>query len=291
MTEEDTRGEQRPSKVKAQPPARSPWSGATTLKAIQSIILSKASIYGWQDTTRIPYAVGAARCFARGRSEPHPPGSRVREIEEAALREQESHNAAREGDYADDEREEEEGPMPGQGQELPDNKFNLLGYIKAHKDQGIEWSLRDMLVRDDKGEEIAYTFIAKNVPFIELAHELFPRSYKVRINKDKLVCDIGTEYYDCEPCGKGKSKRIVSQDHQGRATKVGQLLHIDLYPVQPKGIDNRTNKVDMEYAMIITDDASRFRSAICIAKKREASLTPEGWTEQFKQHAGYCPTE
>ncbi|KAJ5515449.1 hypothetical protein N7527_007009, partial [Penicillium freii] len=180
------------------------------------------------------------------------------------------------------------------------NKFNLLGYIKAHKGQGIEWSLRDMLVRHDKGEAIAYTFIAKNVPFIELAHELFPRTLpeaestdlrRLRINKDKLGYDIGTEHYDCEPCGKGKSKRIVSQDHQARATKVGQLLHIDLYPVQPKGIDNRTNKVDMEYAMVITDDASRFPSAICIAKKSEASLTLEGWTEQFKQHAGYYPTE
>lgn len=42
---EDTGGEQRPSKSKAQPLPRSSWSGATILKDIQSILLSEASIY------------------------------------------------------------------------------------------------------------------------------------------------------------------------------------------------------------------------------------------------------
>lgn len=98
-----------------------------------------------------------------------------------------------------------------------------------------------MLIKDEK-DTIGYTFIAKNVPFIELADEPFPvhypkqrpplygavystisaelahrrlghiGSYKGRINKDKLGTDVGIEHYDCEPCGKGKSKKIVSRD-------------------------------------------------------------------------------
>lgn len=69
------------------------------------------------------------------------------------------------------------------------------------------------------------------------------------------------------------------------------MLYVDLYPVKPKGINNKTNKVDMEYTMIITDDASRFRTTICLAKKSDASSVLEQWTKQFKEHTSYYPTE
>ncbi|KAJ5926730.1 hypothetical protein N7516_008503 [Penicillium verrucosum] len=125
------------------------------------------------------------------------------------------------------------------------------------------------MIKDKEGSPIGYTFIAKNVPIIELADEPNPvlsvapnatisaelahrrlghaGSYKGRINKDKLGCDVGTEHYDCEPCGKGKSKRIVSRDQQARATRVGQLLHVDLHPVKPKDLNSKTGKVEIEY--------------------------------------------
>ncbi|KAI3281062.1 hypothetical protein DTO002I6_9976 [Penicillium roqueforti] len=198
----------------------------------------------------------------------------------------------------------------------PGNKFNLLSLMKIRQDQGIRWNPDDMVIKDSNQQAIGYTFIAKNVPIIELADEPYPvhhkegeglayvlisaelahrrlghaGSYKGRVNKDKLGCDIGTEHFDCESCGKGKSKKIISRDQQARATKVGQLLHVDLHPVKPKGI-GKDNKIDKEYAMIITDDASRFRVALCISKKSDASSTLKTWTEQFKRHAGYYPTE
>ncbi|KAJ6118841.1 hypothetical protein N7471_013461 [Penicillium samsonianum] len=201
----------------------------------------------------------------------------------------------------------------------PGNKFSLLGYLAAHITHGMIWNPEDMLIKTKEGT-IGYTFVAKNVPFIELANEPFPvqyhdddketgvayttisaelahrrlghaGSYKGRINKDKLGCDVGSEHYDCEACGKGKSKKIISRDRQARSTKVGQLLHIDLHPVKPKGLDKITGKYDREHTMIITDDYSRFRVALHLAKKSDASRVLQEWTEQFKEHTGYYPTE
>lgn len=118
----------------------------------------------------------------------------------------------------------------------------------------------------------------------ELAHRRLGHagSYKGRINKDKLGCDVGTEHYDCEPCGKGKSKRIVSRDQQARATRVGQLLHVDLHPVKPKDLNSKTGKVEIEYVMIITDDwqadrensASQLRCSCFVSNSNSISYGP-----------------
>ncbi|KAJ5855062.1 hypothetical protein N7534_007605 [Penicillium rubens] len=111
---------------------------------------------------------------------------------------------------------------------------------------------------------ISYALISAELAHRRLGHA---GSYKGRINKDKLGEDVDTkECFDCEPCHKAKSKKIVSREKQARATKVGQLVHVDLHPCKPKGL-SKMGKQDREHAMIITDDASRFRTTICIAKK------------------------
>jgi transposase InsO family protein len=116
-------------------------------------------------------------------------------------------------------------------------------------------------------------------------------SYKGRINKDKLGEDVDTkECFDCEPCYKAKSKKIVSREKQARATKVGQLVYVDLHLCKPKGL-SKIGKQDREHAMIITDDASRFRTTICITKKGEVSPTLILWAETFKNYTGYYPME
>ncbi|OQE20280.1 hypothetical protein PENFLA_c012G03144 [Penicillium flavigenum] len=179
----------------------------------------------------------------------------------------------------------------------PGNRFNLLSFLAIRKQKGISWTPDDMIIRDKNKDAIGYTFVGMNVPFIELANEPNPvlynqpsiqpaeavsyalisaelahrrlghaGSYKGRINKDKLGEDVSMECYDCEPCHKAKSKKIVSREKQARATKVGQLVHVDLHPYKPKGLSKK-GKYDREHAMIITDDASRFRTTICIAKK------------------------
>ncbi|KAJ5382872.1 hypothetical protein N7517_000783 [Penicillium concentricum] len=87
-----------------------------------------------------------------------------------------------------------------------------------------------------------------------------------------------------------RASKIVSRQQQARVTTVGQLLYIDLHPVKPKGI-SKEGKNDREYALIITDDATRFRAMICIAKKSDSSPTLQKWTKQFKDRTGYYPTE
>lgn len=118
------------------------------------------------------------------------------------------------------------------------NKFSLLRYLAAYITHGMIQNLEDILIKTKEGT-ISYTFVVKNVPFIKLANEPFlvqyddketgviyitistklaycrlghTRSYKGRINKDKLSYNVGSEHYDCKAYGKGKSKKIISQD-------------------------------------------------------------------------------
>ncbi|KAJ5356076.1 hypothetical protein N7517_010685 [Penicillium concentricum] len=94
---------------------------------------------------------------------------------------------------------------------------------------------------------------------LELAHRRLSHagSYKGRVNKDKLGIDIGGEHYNYEPYRKGKLKRIVS--------------------LKPKGINKTDSKANREYALIITDDVTRFRTVIYIAKKSDSSPTLQKW--------------
>ncbi|KAJ5795079.1 hypothetical protein N7457_001678 [Penicillium paradoxum] len=59
----------------------------------------------------------------------------------------------------------------------PDNGFSLLSMVKLSQDLGITWDIESKLIRDKNEDTIGYTFIAKHVPFIELAGEVHPAQY------------------------------------------------------------------------------------------------------------------
>ena len=98
----------------------------------------------------------------------------------------------------------------------------------------------------------------------ELAHRRLGHcgSYAGRINKDQLGMETMNQKFDCEACGLSKSQRIVSRENQTRATRPGQLVHVDLHPIKPKGYNTLNGKCEMEHNMVITDDFSRMRFSI-----------------------------
>lgn len=49
------------------------------------------------------------------------------------------------------------------------------------------------------------------------------------------------------------------------------MFHVDLQPVNPLGYNSENSKYDRHYAMVVTDDATRYRLALCLASKGEAS--------------------
>ncbi|KAJ5971829.1 uncharacterized protein N7479_001747 [Penicillium vulpinum] len=61
----------------------------------------------------------------------------------------------------------------------PGNRFNLLGLLRVKREQGIRWNDEDMLLTQDN-KAIGYTFIAKEVPFIELFDEPNPVQYRAQ---------------------------------------------------------------------------------------------------------------
>ena len=93
---------------------------------------------------------------------------------------------------------------------------------------------------------------------------------KSRLNQGELGELVDHKAFNCEVCKLAKSKRIVSYDRQARASKAGELFHVDLQPVKPPGQNLESFKIDINHAMVITDNASRFRFVIFLRTKHEA---------------------
>jgi hypothetical protein len=101
------------------------------------------------------------------------------------------------------------------------------------------------------------TDVVMGVISAELAHRRLGHAgyHKTRVNKELLGVDVVDEgAFDCEACGLGKSKRVVSRVHQARATRPGQLVHVDLHPMKPQGFNSETGRFDCEHLMSIIDD-------------------------------------
>lgn len=186
-------------------------------------------------------------------------------------------------------------------------QYNLFSLGTAERELGIWWNSKSKTLHDENDKIIGFTRDFHRVPFLQLASpalgtamistELAHRrlghagSYKTKINQTDLGCDIQVGAFDCEACGLGKSKRIVSRTHQARATRAGYMFHVDLQPVSPAGYNPDNGRNDRHHAMVVTDDATRYRLALCLATKGEASSVLQRFAEEVYQKAGQWPAE
>jgi len=164
-------------------------------------------------------------------------------------------------------------------------RINLFSLGDAERIYGIWWSSKDKLVRNQEDIVIGYTADTNNVPILqiqqaaglgmisaELAHQRMGHAgaLKSRLNQGELGEPVDYEAFNCEACKLAKSKRIVSHDRQARASKARELFHVDLQPVKPPGQNLESFKIDINHAMVVTDDASRYRFVMFLRSKHEA---------------------
>lgn len=59
------------------------------------------------------------------------------------------------------------------------------------------------------------------------------------------------------------------------------MFHVDLQSVNLPRYNPENGKNDRHYTMVVTDDATRYRLALCIAAKGEASSVLQKFVEEI----------
>lgn len=59
------------------------------------------------------------------------------------------------------------------------------------------------------------------------------------------------------------------------------MFYVDLQPVSPPGYNLDNGKNDRHHAMVVTDDATRYRLALCLATKGEAASVLQRFAEEI----------
>ncbi|KAI2787043.1 hypothetical protein POX_f07398 [Penicillium oxalicum] len=107
-----------------------------------------------------------------------------------------------------------------------------------------------------------------------------------KINHHKIGEEVyGDEHFNCEACKIAKSKRIVSHTNQTRSEIPWEFIHIDIQPCTPLGIGN------VSHVLIVVDDATRFRWAIPMKTKGQASDVLIQMLKRIFTSTGTWPSE
>ncbi|KAI2732949.1 hypothetical protein DTO013E5_10235 [Penicillium roqueforti] len=93
----------------------------------------------------------------------------------------------------------------------------------------------------------------------------------------------GTEYFDCEACFQGKSKKQISREPQFRVQDVAWKFHVDTQPMKPEGPNGE------KYWMPILDDATRYLEGPTLTNKGEAFVKLQAFCEKIKLRTGRYP--
>ncbi|OKO98596.1 Retrovirus-related Pol polyprotein from transposon TNT 1-94 [Penicillium subrubescens] len=203
---------------------------------------------------------------------------------------------------------------------VPEGPFNLLSTTRTYYEHGMGWKdWKNTFVNPlDESIIMAYAYRKRGVPFLhttsirpsQSTEALVPSSVSyayslatitpelahfrlghvgqptARINHHRIGDQVhGDESFDCEPCRRAKSRKIVSHTPQKRASKPWHFIHIDIQPCKPTGI-NGTN-----YMVVICDDATRMRWALPIKTRDASSQALIKWATIIFNVTGYWPIE
>lgn len=107
-----------------------------------------------------------------------------------------------------------------------------------------------------------------------------------RIKKAKQLTDLARtdgHVEHCEACRLGKAKKIVSRDPMPKASRIGQIVYVDVQHIKPTAHDG-TN-----YATFILDDYSRMPFARFHMNRGEALDQLIAWCKEFHNATGFYP--
>jgi hypothetical protein len=180
----------------------------------------------------------------------------------------------------------------------PQSFYNLYSTGQGLRDLGIGYNDYKMTLHDVANEEaiIGYSYRHNQVAFLktapiptnglpsinaaitpELAHRRLAHAGKpkARANQTRLGIDNveGSDSFDCEACHQGKAKKIISHTPQVRTKRAFEMVHLDLQPVKPKGING------VNHVLVITDDATRCRFVFFLKEKSDASGVLINWAK------------
>lgn len=88
---------------------------------------------------------------------------------------------------------------------------------------------------------------------------------------------------DCSSCIISKSKRSTHKPTKSRATRIGDLTHVDL------GVINVPSINGYRYYLLFVDDFSRFTTIHCISKKRDCADLIKSYSTQLFNKTGRYP--
>ncbi|KAJ6035898.1 hypothetical protein N7540_000177 [Penicillium herquei] len=100
-----------------------------------------------------------------------------------------------------------------------------------------------------------------------------------------IEIDNDNHSFHCAACKLRKSKKIISRIPQTRATRPGQMIHADLQQVCPTVIGG------YNYALVMADDATRYRFIRLLKHKNEASDKMKKFALQIKNNTDAYPQE
>ena len=103
---------------------------------------------------------------------------------------------------------------------------------------------------------------------------------KVKEMLSRAGVEHDAEVEICDACYKSKSKRYISKDPMPRASRIGEIIHTDVFSVKPIGINKE------RYFVLFTDDYSRARWMFTLKYKGEAHLKVAELNEMLKNKIG-----
>src|SRR5438105_2187278 len=99
----------------------------------------------------------------------------------------------------------------------------------------------------------------------QLVHRHLAHCGKHKLKDSEQEDDLENFKYHCEVCQIAKSKKLISRIPQIRAKQVGNITHVDLQSVKPRGLGGAN------YFLILVDDKSQMVFTEPIKKKTDVT--------------------